>query len=404
MKVKVPVILGGYVNGYSLARGFFETNGTSSIVLDYQGRSSRYSRFVEFHECPNPGDPRFLEFLAGLGNELSNHGKQGILLATNDEWMIPVSRQKRALSEIFVVSVSDWDVIERLTIKENFYTLCDEFSIRYPATVIQKNTDFKNVSKLQFPVLCKPSEVVEFIRKRPGERRNRVFGSEGELSEHIEQARAGGFDSPFILQEYIRGGPENLFTVTSCSDSKGRVRALSVGRKLTQTPPEAGTITSGMIDWRPEIAESTVRLLDSIGLVGMANTEYKLDEETGIFHIIETNPRPGMWNYSTLLSGVDMYSILLNDPPETAPILRGIRPAVWSITGTRGILGSIRDGSLKERARNLILSGDVYDPRDCPGEGILYRLAISVDKTRTWIGHRIREACSDRSLKSAKAR
>jgi len=384
---KIPVILGGYVNGYSLARGFYETSGLVSYVLDYRYRISRHSRFVRFMESPNPGGNRFLEFLIDLGRRLQANGDRGVLIATNDEWMIPISQAKESLRDLFDVNVSDWSVIEKLTIKENFYALCDAYGVRYPATIVQKGTECTAAGTLRFPALCKASEVVEFINRYPGERRNRVFADIDGLTEYIRGKRSSGFRSPFIIQEYISGGAENLFTATTCSDSRGKVRAISVGRKLTQTPPEAGTITAGLVEWRQDVADSTIRLLDGLGLVGMANTEFKLDGRTGEFFAIETNPRPGMWNYSTLLSGVDMYGLLLEDPPLKDPLRVGARPVIWSITSRRGILGAIQDKELKERVRALIFNGEIHDPRECEAEKALYKAALALERIRTSAGH-----------------
>src|SRR5690606_12995302 len=84
-------------------------------------------------------------------------------------------------------------------------------------------------------------------------------------------------DTAFVVQEYIPGGADTLWTVTSYSDASGAVRGLSMGHKVLQKPPAAGTIVSGATRYVEELEDHIRRLSRAFGMYGIANTEFKYD-------------------------------------------------------------------------------------------------------------------------------
>lgn len=81
-----PVIFGGYVNGYSLARTLQETYKIKSIICDYTNSISYYSKFCEYRVVTDPqkNEELFVEEVQNIGKLIREDKKIPILIVTND--------------------------------------------------------------------------------------------------------------------------------------------------------------------------------------------------------------------------------------------------------------------------------------------------------------------------------
>lgn len=89
------------------------------------------------------------------------------------------------------------------------------------------------------------------------------------------------------------------------------MRCVFVSEKVRQHPPKTGTsiATNSMDPEDPKYApviEYTAKLLKAFGFYGLSGTEYKYDPATGLFKIIETNPRSEFPNYLQTMVGQNM--------------------------------------------------------------------------------------------------
>lgn len=117
----------------------------------------------------------------------------------------------------------------------------------------------------------------------------------------------------YILQEWISGGPERLITVATCSDKNGRVVASFCFRKIRQYPANLGTIVVGETHRNQEAIRLTCSLLNYLGYIGLANTEFKLDPKDGRLKLLEVNPRLGKSHGFAVMCGVNLPLIRYKD-------------------------------------------------------------------------------------------
>ena len=165
-----------------------------------------------------------------------------------------------------------------------------------------------------FPLILKPVETIGFMEKLNWESRNYIIKDEKDLKDVVVQMNNVGFeDRRVILQEIISGEVKSLYTFTSYSNKKGKVIAWSIGHKLRQIPPEAGTISAGKVIPNLELERIGINLIETLGFHGIANTEFKFDNNSGEFKLIEINARPGMWNLSALNTGVNLPLLAYGD-------------------------------------------------------------------------------------------
>lgn len=304
----IPIILGGYVNGLSIARSFGRVD-IQTVCLDVRKNLAFYSKYSSGMICPDPvkEEDAFIDFLIELGKQFK---KKGVFFATNDIWLFPICRRKEELSDYYLYPMSDWPVIEECLDKSKLYSLAEKYYIPYPKTIsldtVQKIDQYV-IDEMIFPCVLKPSVTVGFLEALGSAGRTIRISNPDELIIWKERIIDAGLSStPMILQEEIIGGIDNLYTITSYSDHFGEMKGYSIGHKIRQNPPLAGTITSGKVDHKDEVLKLGTALIKATGYHGIANTEFKYDKKNKCFKLIEINPRPGMWNLSALESGVNL--------------------------------------------------------------------------------------------------
>ena len=376
-----PVIFGGYVNGYSLARTFKETYGINSIICDHSINIAYFSKFTDYRLIHDPknNEIQFIEDVRKIGLFVRESGEIPILLVTNDIWLIPLSKLRNDLEEIFMFTFSDCRTIDELANKNKLYALCDKIGVDYPKTFVYCNQN-KNLDRLVPPIIIKPSNVPDFISFFPNIKPNGLFANIESAIDYLENLYSKGFNGRMIIQEYIPGGVENLYTCTSYSTKKGIVKGISIGCKLSQYPEEAGTITSGLIKYKSEVERITKKILEHKKFFGIANTEFKYDERDDSYKLIEVNARPGMWNYSSLLSGVNLIEKMVDDLifDKNITSSKGEKQLIWTRVSNKEILKHVKSNENFKMVKSLIIKGEVYDPLSNPQENLRFKIRVRI--------------------------
>lgn len=371
------IIFGGYVNGYSIARTINETYSLKPFIFDYKKQFSSKSKFVNYRMTYNPAETeKFIQDLKNFGKKTKD--KKNIIFVTNDEWLIPLAKHKKDLEEYYIYTFSDWEVIKQLTIKKNLYQLCEQLEIPYPQTEVIDKQNINKIKKLKTPILIKPSNVVNYINSVK-EKRNNVFDNYNDAEQFIIKCFKK-YEDLLIAQEYIPGGVENLYTATTYSNKDGLLLGISIGHKLSQYPPEAGTITSGYTKYIEEIEHMTRKIIKESKYYGIANTEYKYDIRDNTYKLIEINPRPGMWNYSALKSGVNLFYLLIEDLYNQSDkkavikeedIIRGKENVVWTVIPKLELKKILKNNKIYQYS-------EIIDPRKNVRESIKYKINLKI--------------------------
>jgi len=309
----IPVILGGGPNGLGLARSL-GAEGINSVLTDVKKNFSFSSKYVAGLECPHPShEDEFIGFLTDLGKKMK---KKAVLFVTNDHWMIPVSKNQSILSEYYLFTMSEWSVIESCTDKRKMYGIAEKSGINCPKTFyLDDIADIKNIyEEIPYPCILKPVITLDFADKLKSKARVFNLHNREELENLVSRIiNADLRNREIVVQEYIPGGIETLYTITTYSDKNADIVAWSTGHKLRQRPPDAGTIISGRVIPEPRLLEPATKLIKNSGFFGIANTEFKYDKRDDTYKLIEINPRPGKWNYSVMASGINMPYMILNE-------------------------------------------------------------------------------------------
>ena len=158
----LPVILGGDIGAYSIARAFHEAYGIVPLVLSQAachlcGDSSILANRV----VPHLERPAVL--LSTLANTAECFGDRPLLLLGCGDWYVRLIVENRSvLEKSFIIPYIDEELLNRLTEKDRFYALCAEVGVPVPRTVVfDARTDGDDPAGVAlpfpFPVVAKPA-------------------------------------------------------------------------------------------------------------------------------------------------------------------------------------------------------------------------------------------------------
>ena len=80
-----------------------------------------------------------------------------------------------------------------------------------------------------------------------------------------------------MLQEFVAGGDDCLWTLGTYVSAEGEALACFSGRKLRQTREHMGSARVGEAVWDEEVVESGLALLRALRFHGIAQVEWKRD-------------------------------------------------------------------------------------------------------------------------------
>jgi D-aspartate ligase len=307
----------GWVAGLAAIRSLGRARIRVVAVDDRRSALGLRSRYAETRISPDRSDREtFVSFLNEFG--------EGVVFPTGDFDLETLARNQDVLPLTF--TFPGWEVLAAVQDKRR------QLEAALRADVETPRSRDEPADELGYPVLVKPAEPVAF-RARFGVKAFRCE-TRDELERRFEEAR----DFRPLVQEWIPGGDDTLFTVGSYLARSGEALGLFSGRKLRQTPREIGTARVAEARWLPDLVEEALRLLRELGVWGISQVEFKRDVRDGRFKLIEVNPRLWEWHGLAAACGVDLPRIAYLDatgrPPRPVRMHGGGKR--WAITFARG--------------------------------------------------------------------
>jgi D-aspartate ligase len=286
--VPAAVVDVGWVNGLAAIRSLGRA-GVRVLAVDHRPSALGFrSRYAERFLCPDPqaDETRFIAFIRALDDV--------VVFPTHDDAVNAISRH---LGDLNVLApFPAWDVLERVQSKRTQLDIAQEAGIDIPAP-----------EPSSFPVIVKPDRSVEFKRRY----RRQAFrcNTPAELDDAVAKTEEFGA----IVQEFVPGGDDALFTVGSYLARDGTALGVFCGRKLRQTPRGIGTCRVGEAVWVAEVVDAALQLLRAFDYTGLSQVEFKRDARDGRYKLMEINPRLWQWHGLAAACGVDLPRIAYAD-------------------------------------------------------------------------------------------
>lgn len=310
------VVMNMFYTGLGIARSLGE-RGIPVVGLTAQhGIYGNYTRYAKTKFCPDSRkEPeKLLAFLLGLSERI---GRQGVVFPTRDDDVVFLDRFRDELAPYYRLVIPPKPALTLCLDKWKTYLCARQAEVQTPKCwLIETGEDLgRALHSASYPCVLKPLAAHHWRQGRNweivGERKAIAIHSPDEL--RAEYATIALADKRALLQEMILG-PDDCLVVTACYvDRNFRWVGAFNTQKLIQEPIGFGTGCVVQTVDRPELFGPTMRLLEQMNFSGVAEVEYKWDESTHSYKLIEVNPRP--WDQHSLgrACGVDLIGLAYSD-------------------------------------------------------------------------------------------
>jgi D-aspartate ligase len=333
---------GGLAMARSLAR-----RGIPVVVLSNPSEAwVGHSRGVTGIELPNlaGAEPRWIEQIIELGA-----GGDGVLVPCSDRACELLARHRAEIPTRLRSFESPQSAHLRLMNKASLYEAAEEAGIRHPWwRILRTERDIDTIgAQADYPCLLKPTLSHEW-RRLFGLERVFLIESPGALADRARPAIAAGLE--LMLTEHVAGPETNLEAHVALRLADGSYPVDYTRRKLRQYPLDFGAGATVMSAHAPATRALSQRLLDSVGFVGVAQTETKLHPKTGEPVLIEVNVRvPRDWGLGDA-AGTDvsyrLYGALAGLPLGPPPAARNGVKIVVPALEVRAARDRLRAGDI----------------------------------------------------------
>jgi len=286
--------------------------------------SSRYCTAVEVSPDFYEDEQALLDYLLAMAERYP--GKR-LLIPASDDCAGFVGKYHAELSRCFAVIAPSLAVIETVIDKQRQYERAQSMGIPIPETYFPGDAD--EVAGLaprlrNYPYVIKPLVAHAWRRAAmkgvsQGKKGFAVHSPE-ELIERYDSVAQG--DSKVMIQEVIGGPDDRLFTFLSYFDVESRPLAYCIRKKIRQFPVDFGYCTLTVTCHDDVVRDQSIRLLHGIGFQGISGVEWKLDPHSGVYKLIEINPRAVNTTAIAAACGVDLAYIAFLDRTGQPPAAR----------------------------------------------------------------------------------
>jgi len=155
---------------------------------------------------------------------------------------------------------------------------------------------------LVYPLLVKPKSSYAFTDRFKG----KFFVAQNfdEVASGCSRIAEAGIEC--LLVEKIPGPDDLLCSYYTYLDEHGTPLFDFTKRIIRRNPPNMGLACYHITDWNPAVRDAALPLFQAVGLRGLANAEFKLDQRDGKLKLIECNARFTEANGLVAQCGLDL--------------------------------------------------------------------------------------------------
>jgi predicted ATP-grasp superfamily ATP-dependent carboligase len=326
-KLPSAIIVGGDDNALSIARSLGGA-GIQVFALNYTRALVRYSRFCRWIDLSGNGHITAQTWATYLLGPQSNHLQGSVLLAASDEAIELIAEHREELAAKFTLDVSNPAAQLCMLNKLSTYRAAVAAGVPTPKFwVAGTREEAENLKhELVFPLIAKPLIGHEFSRKFSGA--YTVAHHFDELVDTLDRFNRANVRT--FLVELIPGPDDKLCSYYTYLDDNGNNLLDFTKRIIRRYPANMGGSTYHITDDVPGVKELGLALFRQVGLRGIANVEFKLDDRDGQLKLIECNARFTAADCLLAASGLNLplfvYKRLTGSPqPQATGCRSGMR-------------------------------------------------------------------------------
>ena len=316
-----PLLFGGDINVYSVARAFHEAYGVKSIAFGKFAATfpCAFSSIIDYRPClENEDADAFLKNVTDVAREV--YPKTVLVIGCGDSYVKLAAHLKDKFPENVRCNYISGEMLDQLTDKEQFYALCDRYGIDHPTTFVydqEMGHDFK--PPFGAPYIAKPADGVAYWATGHRElKKVYLCDTWEELLAALDEVYAAGYPGKMILQEFIPGDDTYMRVLTNYSDQHGKVKLMCLGHVLLEehSPHGIGNHAVILTEHDEELSQKIKGLLEDLHFTGFSNFDIKYDQRDGKYKAFEINCRQGRSNYYVTGSGHNIAKLVVEDRVE----------------------------------------------------------------------------------------
>lgn len=306
-KNSCALVLGGYVNGYSIVRELKDEGISNIWLFDYGKSLTRHSNKILGVTTINKTTESLKKALFQL-----NHKFDYIVCYPTDDVQLELLLALHDEVKDFCYLPFNNENLEACLDKNIQYEFCEKLGIPYPKSErIERQSDFINIENLTFPIIIKPKSRKDITSNVFRSLYLEDFNGFKINEQKIVMFLDGGIT--FVASEVIPGNDTLIYAYTAYRSKQGQILNEWVGKKLNQFPNNFGVFSSASNQAPDIILEQGQKLLNGLNIYGIAEPEFKYDQRDGKYKLMEINLRSMMWHRVGNLSNVKLQLTQWND-------------------------------------------------------------------------------------------
>lgn len=365
--VRKVYILGNHVQALGISRMAARKGLEVTVFNGYGASITRFSNTCRYFRIFK-NEVHLLEMLF----EKRPGDKDTLLIATND-WLIGVmAKHFGALAERYFMTIPRPDVVSLCFNKRHTYRKAMELGIAIPETHFPDTLEELNElgNQIRFPVIIKPAVMFTF-HKATGKK---VFfcANKEELIRNYHEVLKIIPPEEVIVQQFLTGGARSLYSFGSFF-ANGNVYGGLVANRIRQKPMDFGISTCfARSVVNDDVERMGINFLKAIDYFGVSEVEFMLDPETGVYRLIEINPRFWKWHSIANKLDIDLFAMMVDfiEGRQVTPKLNRRPDVGWvervtdSFIVLREILGGRMTFSEYRSTMNLPKESAVWSLKD----------------------------------------
>lgn len=333
MKNKAVIIGVNYYIGLSTLRCLGKMD-VPTVICDYDmegyGLKSKYAKKSELIVVPKlQRDPEnFLKILLDYGKK---QDKKPVLIPCHDHYVEFIDDNLIELKKYFLIPQTEQGLYKKVINKSSLLKLAEEHGVLIPPTIDTNDpelyTKVKNI--LGYPCIIKPTDSPSFTQTFM----QKVFIANNEQELRDALAKVEKHKLEVQVQKIIKGFDDHMYTFDAYLNQESKVVHYMTARKERQWPINFGASVYIKQTHVPDIIENGTNFLENIGYKGFAEIEFKREQGTNNFYLIEINAR--ITNFNQMIEKVGLnipyiyYMDMIGDPMPEKYINKTTNIAFW---------------------------------------------------------------------------
>lgn len=304
MRNKAIILGTNYYIGLSIIRCLGK-EGVYTVAMDYEKRGTYGADSKYLHEqiiVPHYAreEEKLLAFLVDYGQK---EALKPVLFPSADPYVAFMDRHFDKLKEYYLFPMDQEGKWTEIMMKDSLEVLAQKYQMPMPYSVsIHEEDLLEKVKKhVGYPCVLKPTESTAFVAKFRA--KNFIVQDEKALLTYRDKVLAEGLSG--VVQKIIQGFDDHMYTYDAYVNEEYEVTHWMTCQKHRQFPINFGASVYTEQRHVPELHEMSKKFFKDIGYRGFGEIEYKKEETTGQFYLIEINTRTTNLNELLYRAGIN---------------------------------------------------------------------------------------------------